>query len=529
MTPHERYVKLEQHLAQENPVLLDIIKTYQALDKVGYKTGLLNRDQSYATDISWWPLISVLGTFSAGKSSFINQYTGKAVQSTGNQAVDDKFTVICYGSGDEVNTLPGLALNADPRFPFFGISEEINKVEQGEGQRIDSYLQLKTVPSEILKGKILIDSPGFDADSQRNATLRITNHIMDMSDLVLVFFDARHPEPGAMRDTLQHLVATSVGRHDADKILFILNQIDTAAQEDNPEEVIGSWQRAIAQEGLIAGNFYAIYNEALSNKIADEALANRFKRKKNVDLARIESRMEKVSTERAYRIAHGAQHIAEELETVKLPLLKQAIKSWRRKVLTLDIVIFGAILVAMVWGGMQMPNFVANVQAWLLSDIIYGGSAAFIALILVFMGHFTFRKKMAVWDAKRLSQTHPDIANALLYNNRFWRGMHHALPRGWGSKTSTQLTKIVKSSKDAIQKLTDQFADPSGHLKAKKESEAVAALEALKASEAEHQAALAKAQPKLELPAEKVETVIEEVQPVAEVTAPEKVEASAKA
>ena len=57
-----------------------------------------------------------------------------------------------------------------------------------------------------LRGKILIDSPGFDADAQRTSTLKITDHIIDLSDLVLVFFDARHPEPGAMSDTLAHLV-----------------------------------------------------------------------------------------------------------------------------------------------------------------------------------------------------------------------------------------------------------------------------------------------------------------------------------
>ena len=239
MTPKERYQKLESHLAKENPVLLDVINNYKELDKIGYKTGLLKKTQTYAEQISWWPLISILGTFSAGKSTFINSYVEQKVQNTGNQAVDDRFTVLCYGGNQDVTTLPGLALDSDPRFPFFGISKEIEKVEKGEGSKIDNYLQLKTVQSECLKGKILIDSPGFDADSQRDSTLRLTNHIIEMSDLVLVFFDARHPEPGAMRDTLQHLVATTIGRKDSDKVLYILNQIDTAAHEDNPEEVIG--------------------------------------------------------------------------------------------------------------------------------------------------------------------------------------------------------------------------------------------------------------------------------------------------
>jgi predicted GTPase len=117
-------------------------------------------------------------------------------------------------------------------------------VAGGEGGRSDAYLQLKTCPSERLRGRILIDSPGFDADRQRTATLRIVDRIIDLSDLVLVFFDARHPEPGAMRDTLSHLAANTIKRADSGKFLFILNQIDMTARGDNPEDVVAAWQQA---------------------------------------------------------------------------------------------------------------------------------------------------------------------------------------------------------------------------------------------------------------------------------------------
>ncbi|MGD8308136.1 MAG: dynamin family protein, partial [Chromatiales bacterium] len=186
-----RLQHLESHLEQENPVLLSTVRSFRALDKVAYKMGLLPHDRSYAQQIAWWPLISALGTFSSGKSTFINHYLDYPLQRTGTQAVDDKFTVICYGREKNAQTLPGVALDSDPRFPFYQISDEIEKVARGEGERIDSYLQLKTCPSEHLRGKILIDSPGFDADAQRTSTLRITDHIMDLADLVLVFFDAR--------------------------------------------------------------------------------------------------------------------------------------------------------------------------------------------------------------------------------------------------------------------------------------------------------------------------------------------------
>jgi predicted NACHT family NTPase len=106
-------------LNKENPVLVSAVQTYRQLDQVGRSLGLLNSEQSFATQISWWPMISVLGTFSAGKSTFINHYLGESIQGTGNQAVDDKFTVVCFGSEHGTQALPGSALDADPRFPFY--------------------------------------------------------------------------------------------------------------------------------------------------------------------------------------------------------------------------------------------------------------------------------------------------------------------------------------------------------------------------------------------------------------------------
>ena len=112
----QRIRSLEHHLERENPVLLESVHSFRELDAVAYRLGLLDRDESYATRVSWWPLISVLGTFSSGKSTFINNYLGARLQSTGNQAVDDKFTVITYSNDGTSRVLPGLSLDADPRF-----------------------------------------------------------------------------------------------------------------------------------------------------------------------------------------------------------------------------------------------------------------------------------------------------------------------------------------------------------------------------------------------------------------------------
>ncbi|HHO68971.1 MAG TPA: dynamin family protein, partial [Gammaproteobacteria bacterium] len=391
----KRLKSLEAHLREENPVLVSAVEGFRGLSRIGYAMGLLGTDESYATQISWWPLISVLGTFSAGKSTFINQYLGYPLQDTGNQAVDDKFTVICYSGEKESRVLPGLALDADPRFPFYQTSQELDKVEAGEGRRIDAYLQLKTCNSENLKGRILIDSPGFDADAQRSATLRLTNHIIDLSDLVLVFFDARHPEPGAMSDTLAHLVRDTKDRADSSKFLYILNQIDTTAREDNPEEVVGAWQRAMAREGLTAGRFYCIYDPEASVPIDNEALRRRFEWKRDQDLAEIYNRIEQVTVERAYRIVGALEKRAQEIQDYYVPRLQRLVGRWRRLVLRADLLwlsLAGLLVAAVPFLPAPMRNLLAAGMDTLQGDLRYGVLAGAVAAALALYVHFQTRR-----------------------------------------------------------------------------------------------------------------------------------------
>lgn len=470
MQIEERIVKLQQSLVQENPVLLDVVSTYQQLDKIAQGMGVLDRKSSYIEQISWWPLIAVLGTFSAGKSSFINSFIGQRVQDTGNQAVDDRFTVLCYGNGDEVMTLPGLALDADPRFPFYGISDEIERITAGEGNRIDNYLQLKAVPEEVLKGRIIIDSPGFDADSQRDTILRVADHIIGMSDLVLVFFDARHPEPGAMRDTLKHLVEATRLRQDGDKFLFILNQIDTAANEDNPEEIMGSWQRALAASGVVGGKFYMIYNEQSAAPFKDPAIAERFKRKKDVDLAQIIQRMEQVSVERAYRISANLENLADELQKNWLPKIDAVRLQWAKRVALSELVLAGSVAALVVWLWLG-THWLDSVDLSILANPQVGLAAVVAAVIALLVPHYYLRH----WWAKRMVtrlMSKPDTADlgrALSRNTVFWRPMFAQNARGWGSGAMKRLAKVRDSARAAIQSLNDQFAKPSGEAVIKKD------------------------------------------------------------
>jgi GTPase SAR1 family protein len=465
-----RLARLENHVKAENPALLEVLPTYYQFDKLLYGLGLMDRDTSLASQISWWPLISILGTFSSGKSTFINSYVGEKLQGTGNQAVDDKFTVICHRSSGAGNqTLPGTALDADPRFPFFRISHEIEKVAQGEGKHIESYLQLRTTNRDTIRGKIIIDSPGFDADDQRRSTLRITDHILDLSDLVLVFFDARHPEPGAMQDTLEHLVRRTVSRTDASKFIYVLNQIDTAAKEDNPEEVVAAWQRAIAQAGLSAGQFYTIYNEEAATPIEDKALRDRFRAKRDIDLGKILARMDEVELQRNYRIVSVLETVANELEHDVLPKLRDAKARWRRGVLMGDAIAFGvvaAVAVGLAVYFRWLPPAEMFTFDWLNANKLDVAAGVAGAVILVAVFHVWMRGFIAKRIAAPLNETYGQVdlnlKQAFLKSVGLFQSVFRTEPAGWSNRAAKKLRLVRDTVASHIQNLNDRYADPSG-------------------------------------------------------------------
>ncbi len=464
----KRLKNLEEHLAEEsrnNPILHQVVQSYRKLDLVAYKLGILGLDQSYATRVSWWPMIAVLGTFSAGKSTFINHYLGLTLQRTGNQAVDDKFTVICYSSQEGIKTLPGVALDADPRFPFYQVSKNIAEISASGTQRIDTYLQLKTAPSENLRGKILIDSPGFDADQQRTSTLQLTDHIIDLADLVMVFFDARHPEPGAMHDTLEYLVKKSIDRADSNKFLYILNQIDITAREDNPEEVVAAWQRALAQAGLTSGRFYRIYNPEVCVPIEDPKVKERFESKRDADMAEIKLRMNQVETERAYRIIGALEQTAKHIQNRFVPRMEGLIQRWKKRIWITSALLWGgglaALAVVLSATGMSedflalATNIVTN-TAWLPTVLV-------VLAAIIGYAHIKIKSSAARAILAKLQTEITDddsreqLTRAFNKNTPWWRPLFMTTPLGWNSDTMDALDGILDEANEYIQKLNNEY------------------------------------------------------------------------
>ena len=466
--------ELQTYLKQEQPRLAELVDEYRQLDQVAYRMGLLSRSQSYADRVSWWPLIAVLGTFSAGKSTFINDYLEFDLQRTGHQAVDDKFTVVCFAADGHSRTLPGTALDADPRFPFYLVGKEIEAEAEGEGRRLDSYLQLKTCPCDKLRGKILVDSPGFDADDQRTATLRIADRIIDRSDLVMVFFDAHKPEPGAIRDTLEHLVEKAVERHDATKFIYILNQIDVTADENNLEDVVAAWQRALAQKGLTAGRFYRVFSLTACAHIENEEAAKRLIEWREQDMTDLEQRLGEVETHRVYRVADALRHHCRHIEEMVVPEIRERLDDWRHFVLAADTAVLTVYAVALIllllftgsWDGFDYipASFVTTIMGSVILKSLVG-----VAVLgsMVFL-HFVFRRfarqryRPAADEHKLEGFDVESLDRAFIKSTGTLRSVLMRSPSGWHVFNRRRLSSVFYRAGVFIKKLNDTHIQPDG-------------------------------------------------------------------
>jgi GTPase SAR1 family protein len=187
-------------------------------------------DAPLETTIKWRPQVLLLGNYSSGKSTLINDFLGAQIQKTGQAPTDDSFTVITYGDGpapgDTVHVTEerdGKYLLNDPEYPF----ETLKK----HGQRFSSHFKLKKVNSPFLKNLALIDTPGMlDSISERDRGYNYQEVIGDLAqiaDLVLVLFDPH--KAGTVREAHTSLRDTLPGRTFEDRVLFVLNRIDECA------------------------------------------------------------------------------------------------------------------------------------------------------------------------------------------------------------------------------------------------------------------------------------------------------------
>jgi len=281
-----------------------------------------------------------------------------------------------------------------------------------------------------------------------------------------------------MHDTLNHLVGHTINRSDSEKFLYILNQIDTAAHEDNPEAVVAAWQRALAAKGLTAGRFYSIYNSDVAVPIEDEAVRHRFENKCNQDKSAIFDRIHQVEIERSYRIVGALQTIASDIETQVVPIVKNAMTKWLKMVLVLDAIAAGVFILALVVLGQWFDS-------WALFSYDFANESYLSAIKagLTVLGFLTVHFSVRAFSAriianKIISKLSIDkdfsgknregkiqagnIKRAFLKNTQPLRSIFRPMPVGWSMRSKRTLAQVNSDACEFIQTMNDRYTKPSG-------------------------------------------------------------------
>lgn len=193
------------------------------------------------TNIKWRPLVLVLGNYSSGKSTMINEFVGVKVQSSGQAPTDDSFTIITYDENQPPDApvriteeRDGKFLLNDPEYPF----ETLKK----HGQRFAAHFRLKKVNAPFLKSLAIIDTPGMlDSITERDRGYNyqeVIGEFAQIADLVLVLFDPH--KAGTVREAHTSLRHTLPSRTFEDRVLYVLNRIDECASLTDLIRVYGT-------------------------------------------------------------------------------------------------------------------------------------------------------------------------------------------------------------------------------------------------------------------------------------------------
>ncbi len=189
--------------------------------------------ESLLTPLKWKPMALVIGNYSSGKSTFINELLATPVQRTGQAPTDDSFTILTAPEPGKGETdVPGNTLVRDERLPFAPLADF--------GESLLSHLYLKRVDVEVLENMAIIDTPGMlDSVTEKDRGynyLGVVGQLARLSDIIILMFDPL--KAGTIKETFQAIRSTLPGSTSEDRIMFVLNRIDEC---DNITDLVRSY------------------------------------------------------------------------------------------------------------------------------------------------------------------------------------------------------------------------------------------------------------------------------------------------
>lgn len=442
---------LEKYFAGDSPVLQKTAKVFHELDQLEFDLGLLEADDTTAAKSSWWPIISLVGGSANSKSKFMNNYFGSDLQLTGLQSSHNKFSVLLHSNQTSPATLPGTALDVDHRFPFFQISHKLEQVQPGEGSRVNAYLELKTLPSERLKGKLFIETPSIAAAPANAVTSFLMTYAIEHSDTAFVFVDVfETPSP-----LLNELIEQIQLHQDTNKLVYLIDA-PAALNSARSGEIIATWQRRLADLGITSGQFMLLPSQD-TGFIPQPG---------KVDFSAFDQRLANVGYDRTYRILQTLENNIAEIENVIFPEVNKAIATWKERVNMSTLLVLSLFVVLALFAEINTGIVLAT-----LVDPILGPITLLTLILLMTPLHLIFSRLHAKLIVKQLQKRQKELnllenLSGLFENNLTVSRM--LLPSSesalWTKKTRSRIAQLNAKTKDLVQSLNDTFSTYNAQL-----------------------------------------------------------------
>lgn len=183
--------------------------------------------------LKWKPIVLIIGNYSSGKSTLINELLGKDIQRTGQAPTDDSFTIITAGgAGEGTSEVPGSTLVNDETLPFGNFKKF--------GERFVSHFLLKKVDNPDLENMAIIDSPGMlDSVTEKDRGynyMAAIGELANLADLIVLMFDPH--KAGTIKETYTAIRSTLPEKSGEDRIIFVMSRIDEC---DNLSDLVRSY------------------------------------------------------------------------------------------------------------------------------------------------------------------------------------------------------------------------------------------------------------------------------------------------
>jgi len=416
---------------------------------------------SLESGMKWKPIVLIIGNYSSGKSTLINEILGTEIQRTGQAPTDDAFTVITSEGNDRPKEVPGSTLINDDRLPFVKFKKY--------GEKLTSHLCLKNVNSPTFQNMAIIDSPGMlDATTEKDRGydyMEVLGEFAKMADLIVLMFDPH--KAGTIKETYSAIRNTLPEKSGEDRIIFVLSRIDEC---DNISDLVRSYGTLCWNMSQMTGrkdipHIYLTYSPDVANfrKVADLWPQER------------KELVEKIYAAPNLRLNHILEDIDRQVN--ELQIVCEAVTEFTqrgRKLFRKIGKITVGIGVGLFCFGDVLTNSLVSLPQQTLISVLRGGSFSFMNLILplillfsalasgwVVFNNFGFKRLLQ----KTLSDSSDLVSLENEYRRNLWKkmaGKTNEFLRKSKAKDIRQghsgnLTKIRRFLEDDLKKYYDKL------------------------------------------------------------------------